>query len=361
MEKYNLFIAENDERYVTNLMYYISEKYSNKFNTTCFTDYTVLDEHINKNDKVDIILINPDLLSENKSKYNNKTVILLTDDVDRYKEYSCIKKYQSAEKICSDLIKIYENKVKEQVENKSKENTSIFTFFSPLGGIGTSTLAISTAYSLAKNNKRVLYLNLENIQSTNIFIREFSKSKYDFVDLTIAIKNRSTNIIDILAQGINKFNDTKLYYFNSIESILDIEELTSEDIKILVESIEKSNLFDFVIIDIPSVLDTKYYYLFQKSVSVIVAIGQDKRSNYKIDTLLTQLDNTQNFLFVVNKFNKYKERLIPKVIAVNSKPIIETIDFYEEIDGNYIVDELLSFPTFNRKVDELINNNIFNH
>jgi hypothetical protein len=85
MKKYNLFIADSDERYITNLMYYISQKFSNKFTTTCFTNYEGLTEEIKKNDNADIFLINSDFLSEDIVS-DNKTVIVLSEDLEQYKD-----------------------------------------------------------------------------------------------------------------------------------------------------------------------------------------------------------------------------------------------------------------------------------
>lgn len=359
MKKYNLLIAENDEKYITNLMYYINQRFGDRFNTTCFTDHLEYEEYLNRTDNIDIILAGKDFLLENMTKYN-RTVITFNEDTEKYKEFPCIRKYQSVDKICLEIIKIHEENLKNNSENQNKENIQIYTFYSPIGGIGTSTIAISFAYDLANCNNKVLYLNLENIQSTNLFFYESGQSKLSFSDLVTSVKNRNDDIINILKSAANEFNESKLYYFNSTESILDLEELTLEDIKILIENIEKCGLFDYVIVDIPSVPNTNYYYLLKKSQNVIMLMGQDKRSSYKIDSLLEQLDDTKNFLFVVNKFNKYKERLIPKIVAVDAKPVISTIDFYEEVDGNFNIRNIFDISIYKRKIDDLINDVIHN-
>lgn len=353
MEKRNMIIVDSDERYIKNLMNYINKNYSNIFNTTCFTDYLYMEEYIKKQKKTDIILISLELFKDNISKLKDRFVIILTESLSEYDGHSCIKKYQSAEKICRDIIKKYEVDRKDIEDNK---DTNVITFYSPIGGIGTSTLAISTAYFIGQMGKKVLYVNLENIQSTEIFLNNFQKSKYNLSDLIISIKNRSNNFSEILNSSINKYSDLEFYYFGVTDSILDIEELTYEDIKDLVENIQKVNLFDFVVFDLPSTLDTKYYSLFQKSNNVFVSIGQDKRSNYKIDTLLTQLDNTENFLFIVNKLNNKKEQLFPRIVSINAKPVIQTINFYEDIEGIYDIDKCFEICSeFKEDIEQIAN------
>ena len=356
MGKYNLVIAESDSQYLNNLMNYISQNYGHVFNTICFTEKTYLDEHINKADKLDIILMNKDFYNKDFNSYDKTSVIILSENLTEFEGFPCLKKYQSADKICTDIIRIYES----SINNNYKKNngTKVITFYSPLGGIGTSTIAVTTAYNIAKKGEKVLYLSLEDIQSTEIFMGNI-KATYNLSDLISSVKERSEEFKSILTNGCQKYKKSSLYYFNPVDSILDIEDLSLEDIRELVEKIEELNVFDYVIFDLQSVLNTKYYHLFKKSIKVIVTIGQDKRSNYKIDTMLKQLDETENFIFIVNKFEEDVERLVPKLIANGSSSIIGTIPFDEKIKDNYdFYDYVNSSPDFAEKVDNIVRHNI---
>ena len=361
MKKSNLIIADRDERYINNLMNYISKNYSSIFNVSCFTEHAYIEEYIKKGEKVDIVLMDLEFFKDNIDKYKDVFVVLLTENLLEYEGYGCIKKYQSAEKICNDIIRSYEANGKNVEESEEVGDTKVLTFYSPIGGIGTSTLAISTAYLAAKKRKKILYINLENIQSTEIFINDSINPKYNLSDLIFSIKNRSNSFLQVFNSSIKKCQHIDLYYFGVVDSLLDIEELTSDNIKDLIENIQKIKLFNFIVVDLPSTLHTKYYNLFQKSSNVFVAIGQDKRSNYKIDTLLEQLDDTENFLFIVNKLNESKEQLFPRTVSINTKPVIQNINFYDEIEGTYDFDKYFQIPSeFKEKMEEIVNLHVLN-
>lgn len=338
MEQIKLVVIDNDTYYLNNLMNYISTEYRDIISAISFSDKNLYLDYIKNQEDIDILLISKDFYYEvNKESYSNKA-ILLSDINNIESENESIYKYQSIDKICKKIITIY-NKAKKNSE--SIEASKIVSFFSPIGGIGTSTISIATAMKLAKANNKVLYLNLERIQSNGVFMPE-SKNKYNFSDLLINIKECGENFEEFLFESIIRYDDLNLYYCNPIDSILDIEDISLDDIKDLLSNIRNIKKFNYIVLDLPSVLDSKYYYIFEESEENIVIIGQDIISSYKVDTMLRQMDNISNFKFVFNMYDDLKEKKISKLISANLLPIISTINLDYEIRGEVDIRKLLN-------------------
>ena len=336
MEQIKLVVIDNDIHYLNNLMNYISTEYKEIISAVSFSNKKLFLDYIENQEGADIFLISTDFYYDiHKENYSNRAVLLSENNKTEDKS---IYKYQSIDKICKQIIEIY-NKTKEDSENI--EDSKVISFFSPIGGIGTSTISIATAIKLAKANNQVLYLNLERIQSNGIFMTE-SRCKYNFSDLLINIKEGGEEFEDLLSESIIRYEDLTLYYFNPIDSILDIEDISLDDIKDLLSNICNSKRFNYIIIDLPSVLDSKYYYIFEEAEQNIVIIGQDPISSYKIDTMLRQLDNISKFKFVFNMYDDLREKKISKLISVNLLPIISTINLDYGIRGEIDINKLLN-------------------
>ena len=359
MNKYNLVLADSDLDYINNLMNYISQNYSHKFNVISFTEYRFLEEYINKNNKIDILFISPDFYKEDVLMRNGTVLMFLSQGNDtNINNVPAIRKYQSADKICSEIVKIFENSGETKQSVEDNKSTKVFTVFSPVGGIGKTTIALSLAYNLSQKGKSVLYISLEKIQSHLVYFNN-KESKYNLSDLIFAVKQRDDSIDEILNKGAIKDKDTGIFYFNDTESLLDIEDLSGDDIGELLEVIDKSNLFQFVIFDLSASMNTKYNNLFKNSNKVIIPIGQDAKTIYLIDSFINQLDEYDNFFFVQNKVKEEKNKLMPKVILSKTRPIIESIAFTNKVDGNFQLKKIKEeCNEFNNKINGIVINHV---
>ncbi|MBB6716654.1 AAA family ATPase [Clostridium gasigenes] len=353
MSVIKLIVIDNDLYYLNNLTNYITTEYKEMISVVSFSNKEFLLEYVDGGEITDIVLASQEFYDEISEKYTLGKLILLSNNNIENGNVENIYKYQSADKSCKEIIDIYNRK--NSVKNKANNESEVITFYSPIGGAGTTTLAIATALKFAQNGNHVLYLNFEKIQSNGIFMPQ-NYSKYNFSDLIMSIKEGDNEFNEILLEGTIKYDEFNLYYFNPIDSVLDVEDVSLEDIKDLVNNIVNSNKFNYIIIDLPSVLDSKYYYMFDRSADTIVIMGQDTISTYKIDTMLKQLDNISKFKFIINMCNGLKEKKIPKLVSENLLPIISTIQSDDKIKGETDIVKLLSENSiFNNEIIKIVN------
>jgi hypothetical protein len=118
MTRLRLIIADTDETYVESLVGYFMLNYSQKFQVSSFTNKEYLIEYLSdENNKIDILLIESNLFSNEIPKENIATIIQLIEERTGSESNGCstICKYQQGDKIVSDIFNIYAQKENEEV------------------------------------------------------------------------------------------------------------------------------------------------------------------------------------------------------------------------------------------------------
>ncbi|KHD34609.1 plasmid partitioning protein ParA [Clostridium acetobutylicum] len=357
MAKINLIIAETDGAYLKGLVNYISSNFEDTFRITCFTNREYLEKYISSGRVSDILLIKTDMFYEGLMKNSIKSIAILSEggNMDEFNGLPVVKKYQPGEKLCREILNIYYNNNPEVAPYKEvkKQEGSIITLYSPVGGIGKSTIAIEMAKKLSDSNKKVLYLNLEDLQSTLVFF-ECSTSK-NMSDFLYFIKERDENFKEVLKDIVLKDEESGINYFAPVDSVLDIEDLKVDDVKFMLQKLIEANMYNYIIIDLSSTFNINYKTIFEMSSKIIVPIGQDKLSSVKLQNFLKQLDNLENFSFIQNKYKDNLETIIPHVLLREKKPIIQKIYYDEALESVSSLTYLKNrASTFLRCIDELI-------
>ena len=334
MAKISLVIVEPDRPYITSLTDFFSERYGDKLKITCFTEVQYLEKYFQKNKKIDILLIKPEMYYEEIPKQLIRNIIILSGkkDLTEFKGYPIVKKYQTGEELYKELLNIYttNNSGVDQILENSNKEVSITTVYSPIGGIGKTTIAIALALTLCKLSKAVLYLNLEDIQSTPAFFN--CTCSRNLSDLLYFVKDRNDKFQEKLQTIVLKDITSGLNYFGPVDSVLDIEDLNSEDTKFLMESLYKTNRYEYIIIDLSSRFNSNYNEILSKSSKVLIPIGQDKLSSVKLDNLLKQTDKLDNFYFIINKYREENDIILPQSLVKEKKPIIQNIYYDENLE-----------------------------
>lgn len=357
MAKINLIIAETDSAYLKGLVNYISNNFEDTFRITCFTKIEYLEKYISSDRSMDILLIKSDMYYENLARNSIRSIVILSEstNVSEFNGFPVVKKYQPGERICKEILNIYYNNNPDAArdEEARKPEGSIITLYSPVGGIGKSTIAIETAMRLSQGNKEVLYLNLEDLQSTLVFF-ECNTNK-NMSDMLYFVKERDENFRKILKDIVIKDEDAGFSYFAPVDSILDIEDIKPDDIKFMLNKLLEINVYNYIIIDLSSTFNINYKTIFEMSSKVIVPIGQDKLSIIKLENFLRQLDDLENFTFIQNKYRDNLQTMIPSVLLREKKPIIQKIYYDEALENVTSFAYLKSEASvFLRGVDQLI-------
>lgn len=343
MSKIHLIIADGDEDYVDSITNYIVNNYSHRFQVNSFTKEEYLLDYISSNEgKVDILLLCPQWYTNSISKDRVDTIIILSGGmlIDEAIDCEMINKYQRGDKLVSGILNCFAevNPNKYYISDKDRK-TKVIAVYSPIGGIGKTSIAVGSSMKSAEDGKSVFYLNLENMQSTsNFFDCENCQS---ISNVLYYIKEKKKNIT-LKIEGI-RCTDPQygIHYFSPPQSCIDLDEMSIDELEYLINKLKLSRNYDEIFIDMSTKLDEKNVSILNVSDEIILILGQEDLDRTKINLFMTQLDafSKKNCLdlfpkikMVLNKYTQSKMKQIEakelgdKCIEVKIPAIYEPID-----------------------------------
>lgn len=333
MAKMNMAIVDADDRYIKGVSNYFNNNYSEKFTISCFSSEEYIVEFIESGKKIDILLINKEMYSDQVKKYNAKATIILSDSKDQgdCDGIPIINKYTPGASLYDIIIKAYASQSPELLDKISNNSDSkIITVYSPIGGVGKTTLAINLAKALVEKGSEVLYLNLEDVQSTMLYFE--SNNEKSFSDFIYSVKQRKKTIKSDFIDFSSKDDNTGVYFFKPTDSILDIEDIDKEDMKCLLENIIGLKMFNYIIIDTSAKYNSQYRVLLNSSDEIIFPFCKDNTSNVKLELFLNNITGLDRYNFIINKSKGNGQYTIPEIFDREHKEILEEIPWDNNLE-----------------------------
>lgn len=336
-------IVDSDDRYIKGVSNYFNNNYSEKFTISCFSSEEYVLEFMKSGKIIDILLINKDIYSTKIKEYNSKATIILSDSNvgDDCEGIPIINKYTPGASLYDIIIKAYAAQSPELLDKISNNSDGkIITVYSPVGGVGKTTLAINLAKALVERGSEVLYLNLEDVQSTMLYFE--SNNEKSFSDFIYCVKQRKKTIKGDFIDYSSKDDNKGVYFFKSTDSILDIEDIDKDDMKFLLESIIELKMFNYIIIDTSSKYNSQYRVLLNSSDEIIVPFCKDDTSKIKLELFLNNITDLNNYNFVINKSKGNLQYTNPEIFEREHKTILVDIPWdinlemgnAEQLEGN---------------------------
>lgn len=313
MAKINIVLADSDELYLNHLSNYLME-HVNTLEVFAFSTKDSLIKFIgDKTNKIDVIAFTEDLMDGTIKVADIPAKILLSDGTfSELEEFESVNKYQKAENFVKDILLIYAEKTgRVEAVSTGDKDTKIIGFYSPAGGSGKTTLALSCAQILAGQGKRVFYLNGEKINSTVEVLNKADSGSLS--DLYLTVKTKGANIsLRIMA---NKYTDTDsgISYINPAESSLEINEMLPEEFRKLLTEFENLGEFDYVIVDFDSEFSKEKIKMLDKCDVIIAPITPEN----------TPLAKAKLFIKELGMYDELKE-LKEKIVFVLNKSVAQS-------------------------------------
>lgn len=202
-----------------------------------------------------IVVFNPDI-SEQQLIFPSKVmpVCLCTQESvnrDLYQSIPAVQKYQRISNIYKQIIKNYAEHVKDsEMDFFKAASTRVIAVHSPIGGSGKTTLALAIAGKIHKLGKRVLFLSMEQCNSSSICF----DIKEDGITCLVETLNTNSSF-ELKLKGILKQNAAGLYYVECFSRLVDYDDVKGEEIEKIIRKIKMCDVCDYVVIDTGSTLD----------------------------------------------------------------------------------------------------------
>ena len=304
--KIKIAVADNDTSYILRFCSVLEKK--NNISVSMFTETESLKRALNSQN-YDILIINPELDSTSLNYSKATVVVFLSDNSSASFDVCCPKykvvlKYQQISKIYNEIINIYSEAAPKGMSGRSSM-AKIIPVYSPAGGTGKTTIALSIAEMLVNRGAKVIYINFEMISSYGIYLPQSNARNFgdilSKIDSNINWELKINSIIQTAENGI--------MYFEEFKNVFDVYEISDTDAEKLVKGIASANVCDYLIIDMDNDLSSINRRLMNISDILVVIAAASESSNYKLEKFLSHYDiiveNTEKLNIVCNFGKQY--------------------------------------------------------
>lgn len=282
-------IVDSNVIYLERLQDYWSKTYGNSVLIVCvFPDYQQLLKHL-KTEKIDIVLIHHQMEAD-LSLLPERVLKLYLISGKRSGEINgipALPKNGNADELYNNMMMLYEEHM--NIERVTVPGQLIM-FTTPVGGSGSTSCAVGFGKSLAYSGKKALYLNLENVGATELFLDASQGETME--KLFYLCKTNRKNLSFSLDKIVGR-DSSGLRYVRQCQNPIELQDKTAADLAELITMVTDKGAFDAVIIDKSFGLDETTTKLMQIAQRVVVTTDASAAGKKKLEcarALFDELD-----------------------------------------------------------------------
>lgn len=308
MAKTKVILADLDEAYLSPIEIKFLEEMDDDIELELITKAEFFNEYFSKPRNVDILLVSEKLYSEELRRHNITNIFVLAEQPDKSETkrngVTRLFKYTSIKEIYNQVIAT-SAALTEKGAVTVKE-TKVILFCSASGGTGKTSLSLGLSGYLAKNYKKVLYIDAEGINSFQHMLNNqtaISGNAYqEFINIGADIYTRVRHYIR------NEEFDY-LPPFGMAISSLNIDYSMYRE---LISAVKLSKEYDVIVVDTDSIFNEQKSNLIMLADKVVMVLNQTKASVFAMNMLLKNMssNDSEKFCFVCNNYHDQKPNAI---------------------------------------------------
>lgn len=330
----SIVIAEEHEAYRNRLKNYLEKYHHDEYGVVVLGEKKDFLEYI-QHEKCEIVVFSTAFYEETMNLKNVSLPIVLLEEGEEKPAHHKLKWQIQKYTRISKLIAYIHSEYEEVERNKPL----IYSFYSPAGGVGQTTIAIGGALSYLKAGRKVLYINLEEFDSTGLYFGKRSGG------LSEALSGDALpEDVQFLTQYIKKDMRTGVLYWVNEKA----QPLNMDAMQEMIEKIIDFEIANVVLIDLAHRYDLLSTTYFQISNRIVLVRNDQIQSKYKMKQMLEQTSLTtemkDKLLLVINqgKLGDIDKEKIDKTIIVEKVYAPNALGLCEYIADNQLLklDEL---------------------
>lgn len=341
MPRPRVIIADTDLNYIIPIQLKFVEECFEKVDLELISDHAVFQDVFSSPQKVDILIVSEDLYDPSLQRHNIGNIFLMSeqdsDDEAISPNVTRIFKYTNIKIIFSQIIGKSANAFEMQ---SSKRKTQIVVVSSVSGGVGKTTVALGICSCLAlKNQKRVLYINADYLQS----YQNLMANKSPITDMDVYAKLAGSN--NVAYEDIKHVvRNEAFYYLPPFKTALLSLGINYETYINIAISAKNSNEFDYVIVDTNASFDEYKAKMLSIADKVIVVTNQSKASVYATNLFAGSVNGVsgEKYIFVCNAFEDTKDNALISHSSTTKFTVSEYVEFFSRYDSMQIEDFMKS-------------------
>ena len=329
-----LLIATSDVGYTEHLSGVLSEQYADSFEVCVCSNTEHLRDMLTSH-RYDAALLEASLAGGTDLRPIHMPLILWAEDdciAGPPDGLGKIRKYQRISSIVGQVLESFA-RVSSDGHSTLSKKARISAFWSPAGGVGTTTAALAFAAYKVTEEKQVLYLNLESFSSTPLYFSESGKS----ISAAFEMLENQEGSVTTLMRGIRRQdNGSGIAYFCHPDNFDDMNILSVEDSAALITAC--CDITDELVIDLSCICNRRIWKVFELADNIFIVTDK---------TISAQIKLTQ-FISQHNVFERVKTKaaLIANKGAQIDRPPVDvavSLPFAESADESEIYKTLSAF------------------
>lgn len=162
-------------------------------------------------------------------------------------------------------------------------STQLVTVTSPAGGVGTSTVALTLARTLAMagDGRRVLYVDLSATAEVSHVVGVPAGDGPTFSDVVYAVKRRRGNLQLQLATLV-KQDAYGVHFFPTPNDPADVLDLDADDVAVLLDALLPSESFHIVVLDVGFEAARRLWAHVERSSRLVLVTDGRPTANLKV-------------------------------------------------------------------------------
>ena len=205
-------------------------------------------------------------------------VLCEVNGVERVDECPAIFRYQPADELLQAARRIFLEQNRYEAGNgRGDGSMQTAVFLSPAGGVGTSTMAMSLAIHAAQAGRRVILLDLTRFSGLGAAIRPVQQNLSEVIFALKMRRNLGVKLRELLRDDVSG-----VQYFGITERLQDMNELTADDITVLLKTLKEGRFCDLLVIDADCGLDAGCEALLSAADRVLLVSDGSEISNLKV-------------------------------------------------------------------------------
>lgn len=284
MKRFQLAIAVKDKEYTRRLADYIrGSSFGERWQVSAFTYPNACKQFVKQGYSIDLIAAEPELLQELMPELAHIPSIALVARLGEMDGQLELLQYQALPLLLKGITDHFEamgHKSKGGlVPNASGNGAMVLSIHSASGGVGKTTLALHVAGAASARGLRMLYLNLERWNTSNLWLqsdRDAISKEEGLSELLYAIKAGFKPYAAWLAQHRKFHPQLKCDYLPGFRNQEDRLSLLPADAAAIVDSIAHSGHYDGIVVDMDDGMDELHFELLMRADRNLWVVSEER-------------------------------------------------------------------------------------
>lgn len=298
-------IADSNEDYVVSLEEKFMEEFGEKVELEVITEKSYFEEYFAEKRMVEVLIVEEAWYFTELQNQNVKNIFVLQENFTGVTEKDSmvkkIEKYSSTNKIYQQVMD--SNNCLEKIKTeKELSKTKVIVVYSPMGGVGKTTLALGIG-SYIGTEKKVLYINAERM---NTFQHHFKSE--ETIPNRVAMGLMASDDLYLKIKGVIGVEEIDyLYPFTMALSSLGLEYSIYNKI---IEAVKEAKEYDYVIVDTDTVFDREKAWMIAKADKVVLVGKQGKETAHAMAVLSKNMDydSMEKYFYICNNYDENRQR-----------------------------------------------------